>query len=67
MSVPGAYVLYLRWTCQRCGWSTVVAAPGFAGDGRMHYPDGVHACGPVTAQREPEPVCSAAEHLAHLA
>ncbi len=42
----------LLWTCQQCGWQRTVAAPGFAGDGLNHYPDGQTACGPITAQRD---------------
>ena len=44
--------LMLRWTCQNCGWTFAVAAPGFAGDGRDHFPDGRNPCGPITAQRD---------------
>lgn len=49
--LSAAFVLMLRWTCQACGWSVVIAAPGFAGDGRLHYPDGEHGCGPIMAQK----------------
>jgi hypothetical protein len=43
--------LLLRWTCTTCGWTNTCAAPGFAGDGRDHFPDGRTPCGPITAQR----------------
>jgi hypothetical protein len=46
----------LRWTCEACGWSVDINAPGFAGDGRLHYPDGKTPCGPIKAQRAGEPV-----------
>lgn len=48
-----SFVLTLRWTCQTCGWTTIVDAPGFGGDGRWHYeqPDN-RKCGPITAQKE---------------
>lgn len=48
--------LSLRWTCVACGWSVVMDAPGFAGDGRMHYPDGETPCGPITAQKDDAPI-----------
>jgi hypothetical protein len=51
-ALENEFVLKLRWTCQECGWTTVMDAPGFAGDGRDHFPDGRTACGPVTAQKE---------------
>lgn len=44
--------LMLKWTCLMCGWTTTVAAPGFAGDGRDHFPTGRTPCGPITAQRD---------------
>jgi hypothetical protein len=50
-SATRPFVLTLRWTCQACGWEWVVDAPGFAGDGHLHYPDGVRGCGPITAQK----------------
>ena len=45
------HVLTLKWTCQTCGWQNICNAPGFAGDGRYHFPDGRTPCGPITAQR----------------
>jgi hypothetical protein len=50
------FVLTLRWTCEACGWSVDINAPGFAGDGRLHYPDGKTPCGPIRAQRADAPV-----------
>lgn len=47
-----AYTLTLLWRCSECGWEQAVEAPGFAGDGRFHYPDGRTACGPISAQRD---------------
>lgn len=44
-------MLTLIWTCQSCGWRMLVNAPGFAGDGKQHYVNGVSPCGPITAQR----------------
>lgn len=44
--------LMLVWTCQECGWKDTLAAPGFAGDGIDHFPDGRTPCGPITAQRD---------------
>jgi len=50
--VSEEFVLTLEWICQTCGWSFVVDAPGFAGDGRFHYPSGgLNACGPIFARR----------------
>ena len=54
------FVLTLLWTCQSCGWTCEVDAPGFAGDGRLHYmqPDN-RTCGPITAQRVSRPASDA--------
>ena len=46
-----SYVLTLMWVCQKCGWELAVNAPGFAGDGKYHYPDGRTPCGPIHAHR----------------
>ena len=42
--------LTLLWVCRECGWTLAVNAPGFAGDGQYHYPDGRTQCGPIHAQ-----------------
>jgi len=48
-------VLRLRWTCEKCNWTWDCDAPGFAGDGRNHFPGFLNEpCGPITAQRIPE-------------
>lgn len=43
--------LTLLWRCHECGWVSIIDAPGFAGDGQWHFPDGRTACGPISAQR----------------
>ena len=50
--VSKPFVLTLKWTCHQCGWTTVMEAPGFAGDGHDHFPDGRTPCGPLSATRQ---------------
>jgi hypothetical protein len=45
--------ILLRWTCEMCGLSRIIPAPGYFGDGYHHYDSVSPKCGPLVARRVP--------------
>jgi hypothetical protein len=43
--------ILLEWRCEACNWRVVLPAPGFAGDGYVHWLRDDTGCGPLVARR----------------